>query len=78
MIRKLVLVGAAIAASMNFSFGALAGANDYVFEPVSERTPVPCLVKPLVPSTLTPIVVVAAPLVVTKPSRSVRLEPLSV
>ncbi len=35
MFRKLVLVGAAIAAAMSFAVVAMAGANDYVFEPVS-------------------------------------------
>jgi YtkA-like len=35
MFRKLVLVGAAIAAAMSFDVVALAGAGDYVFEPVN-------------------------------------------
>jgi hypothetical protein len=34
MIRKFVLAGAAIAAASSFSAVAMAGANDYVFEPV--------------------------------------------
>jgi hypothetical protein len=34
MIRKLILAGAAIAVAASLSVAALAGANDYVFEPV--------------------------------------------